>query len=628
MSREKDLEELIKYHKALYYQGRPEITDSEYDQLEDELKSINPENPILSIVGSLSSFGEKIRHDKKMLSLEKTYSREELLKWIGDKDVLSMHKLDGVSCSIIFKDNKLILAKTRGDGEEGENIKSKIVWMKSIPQKIYTSQEVEVRGEMYCTLENFIMLKKEMEAIGLSSPTSQRNIVAGLMGRKENLELCRYINFKAFDLISSDRSIKTEEDKFLTLKKYGFDIPEYKLHKTDQTVDFEIENARSFILDGDYQIDGLVFVYNDLRLHEELGETVHHPRYKMAYKFKGDTKQSEILDIEWGVSRNGILTPVANIAPTELSGAVINRVTLHNAGIVLGHCLKKGDIIEIIRSGEVIPKFLNVIKSTEGEVGIPKNCPSCGESTTLIDIRLFCLNKNCIGKKSEEILNYIQKINIEDLSSKRLQELMRSGLVKNIPDLYRITKKDFLLLGKTQEILATKLYESIQKSKKTDLITFLVAIGISQGAWSKCEKIIRSGFNTLEKIKNLTIDQLITIEGFAEKSAKDFISSLGDKQILIDELLAVGVEVNDSGAIIKDSKITGKKICITGSLSRPRNKIEQVIQEHGGIIVSSVSKATNYLLTNDKDSNSSKFKKAQELKIEILTEEELFSLFN
>lgn len=623
MKRIKKLEEQILKHKALYYQGRPEITDSEYDRLEEELKAIDPENTVLSVVGSTTSASDKIKHDKKMLSLEKTYVFDDLVSWMGSEEILSTLKLDGISCSLVYEDGKLKIAKTRGDGTYGENILSKVMWINNVPKLINNKNKIEIRGELYCDEESFFHISKEMTEMGLEKPTSQRNIVAGLMGRKDNLELCRFLQFMAFDYLS-DEKLKLEQEKFERMEAYGFHLPEYEVHKNHKTLEKVIDHARHFMSEGEFQIDGLVFTYNKLSLHEELGETSHHPRYKIAFKFQGESKTTVIKEISWSVSRNGILTPVGEVEPVELSGAMIGRVTLHNYGMVYQNQLKAGDTIEIIRSGEVIPKFLSVVKSSHKPFEVPQYCPSCHQKIEIVDIRIYCMNTECPGKNKEVILNFIQKIGIEDLSGKRLEELINAGMVKTIPDLYLLDASDLMKLEKIKDKLSSKLIESIQKTKTVDLITFLAALGIAGGAYNKCEKVIRAGFDSIEKIKNLDQTKLMNIEGFAEKSATEFLQSLQGKHKLIDRLIELGFEFTVEET--RETAITGKKICITGALSEKRPVVEDMIREAGGIMVSSVSKNTDILVTNETDPSSSKYKKALDLGIKIITEAALMKL--
>lgn len=622
MTRIQELEKLIKHHKAMYYQGRPEIGDHEYDKLEDELRKLDPENRMLDYIGSKVESQDKVKHDKKMLSLGKTYVVDDLVKWKGEEDILSTLKIDGVSCSLIYENGHLVMAKTRGDGAFGENITQKVMWMNTVPSALPDkTKSFEVRGELFCREEEFFHLSEEMQSLGLEKPTSQRNIVAGLISRKENVELCRYIEFMAFELISDDFDLKLESDKFKELAKLGIETPETTLHKNKKSIEKLIEDAKVFMSEGEFQIDGIVFTYNKLSLHEELGETAHHPRYKMAFKFEGESKETVIKEILWSVSRNGILTPVGNVEPVELSGAVVSRVTLHNWGMVKQFELKKGDRIEIIRSGEVIPKFLSVVKASNNKFIKPEKCPTCDSKAEEVDIRLYCSNQHCPDRVRESILNFIKKIGIDDLSSKRLEEMLKVRLVKEIPDLYKLKVDDFLTLDKVKDKLANKFFDSIQASKNVDFITFLSSLGLTGGAYNKCEKIVHNGFDTIEKLRKTTIEELSTIESFAEKSATEFLKSFNEKKDLIDELIILGFVFEEKE--IKDTPLNGKKICITGSLSEKRSVIEGWIRDAGGAIVGSVSKKTDFLLTNDKDSGSSKAKKARDLEIPIISEDDL-----
>ncbi|MFZ4712886.1 MAG: NAD-dependent DNA ligase LigA [Bacteriovoracaceae bacterium] len=612
------LAEKILFHKDLYYQGNPEIDDSEYDKLEDKLKKLSPDHPVLSLVGSVLKNSDKVSHDKKMLSLDKTYVYEDLLSWRKDEEVVSTFKIDGSSCSLIFEQGNLIIAKTRGDGSSGEKVTQKILWIPEIPKTISFKEKVEIRGEVYCTEENFLKLSLEMEKLNLEKPSSQRNIVAGFLGRKDHLNLCRYLSFKAFDVISDHMQFVKEQKKFEWLRKENFPIPDFEIHKDEKSIKRVLQETLDFMNDGNYLIDGLVFTFNNTNLHEELGETAHHPRYKMAFKFAGEAKVAEIESIYWGVSRNGYLTPVAVIKPIELSGAKITNVTLHNFGIVKIHQLKTGDEIEVIRSGEVIPKFLRVISSSANKFTVPFNCPSCESKLEEKEIRLICNNSSCPAKVHAEILNFIHKIEIEDLSEKRLHEMMDNGLVKDIPSLYKLTEEDVLKLDKVKEKLANKIITNIQKTKIVELTKFLSALGITGGAYNKCEKVTLNGFNTIEKVLSLKIEDLVNIEGFAEKSANDFLQSLKSKHKLIQQLIDCGFRFTKKE--MASQKLAGIKICITGELSMKRSEMEKLIKSNGGVLVSSVTSQTSYLLSNEIESSSSKFKKAKELEIKIISE--------
>ena len=559
-----------------------------------------------------------------MLSLEKTYDEKVLHKWIDNREVVSIFKIDGSSCSLIYENGHLVLAKTRGDGQFGENITKKAVFISEIPKYIPGLKNFEVRGEVYCIEKKFFVLSNEMEEMGLERPNSQRNIVAGLLGRKENIQLSRHLSFQAFDIIGEEKFHK-EHQKLEALKEAGFMTPDYVIHSGVQELGERISEAKEFMGSGDYLIDGLVFIYNDLKLHNELGQTSHHPKYKIAFKFAGETKTAKINEIEWGVSRNGTLTPVAIIEPTDLSGAIIGRVTLHNLGMVQNFQLKAGDKIEIIRSGEVIPKFLGVVEKSDTEFSYPSVCPSCGKKVKSQDIWLFCDNEICPAKIKEEILNYVHKAGIDDVSDKRLEELIKKGMVEKIPDLYRLKIEDLLLLEKVKIKLASKMYENIQKSKEQTLAQFISAIGVEGVSVAKSEKIISHGYNSIAKIMNLTIEKMLEIEGFAEKSSESILASLAGKRLLIEELLSLGVVVKTDEIATGEGPLKGLRFCITGELSQPRPVIENLIKKNGGVIAG-VSKNLSYLVTNESDSSSSKYKKAQVLGVAIINESKLMKM--
>ncbi|MCY4645131.1 MAG: NAD-dependent DNA ligase LigA [Bacteriovoracales bacterium] len=625
VNQKKELENKILEYKALYYQGRPTISDHEYDLLEEKLKSLDPTSHVLDIVGTKPTSSQKIKHDERMLSLDKTYLWDELEKWRGSNDVVSTYKIDGSSCSLLYKDGVLEVGKTRGDGQFGEDITEKVRWIQDIPKRLDVTN-CEIRGELYCDEESFLGLSQEMADLGLERPKSPRNIVAGLLGRKENIELCRYLGFFAFEIMGhkDELDFETEWDKILCLKGLGLPIPQMELHRNGDGIEKIIGKAKSFMAQGPYLIDGIVFTHNDLALHKKLGNTAHHPRFKLAFKFKGESKKTSIREIIWSVSRNGNLIPVADVTPVHLSGAQISRVTLHNYGQVKLHNLKVDDEIEIIRSGEVIPKFLGVVRSSPRKFRVPKLCPSCKSKLKTRDIHLICPNPKCRERIRETILNYIQKIGIDDLSSKRLHAMFEKGLVKNIPDLYKLDKESLLTLDKTKEKLATKILLEIEKSKRVDLITFLSALGLSGGAYHKCEKVVRAGFDSLKKLKKMTEENLMEVESFAQKSSSEFIKSLSSKWKIIDELVDLGLKIKRAPS--PKGILAQKKIVITGTLSKKRSEIERDIKRHGGTTSSSVSKAIDFLVSNDKDSTSTKTKKALELKIPILSEKELYEM--
>lgn len=618
--------EILK-HKRLYYEGRHEIEDEEYDRLEDELRKLDPDNPVLKMVGSDFFSKEKVKHAKKMLSLDKKYEIEELSSWLEDHEVIGMFKVDGSSSSLIYEDGKLTLAKTRGNGEYGENISSPVFFIPSVVNETDLKEDFEVRGEIYCTRENFEKLANEMVSRGIDKPKSIRNVVAGVLGRKDHVDLAKFLDFKAFDILRETDPEK-EIDKIDLLESLGFETPNVSTMKDEIELGSFLANVKDFMENGDYLIDGAVLVYNDVKTQKEKGYTSHHPKYKMAFKFQSEGSVTVLNDIDWQISRFGVYTPVGLVEPVEVDGATISKVTLHNLKTVKMFNLKKGDTIKIVRSGEVIPKFLEVLEPSENELEYPSHCKFCNSELVEDDVRLTCINEDCEGRHSGYILNFVKKIGIDDLSDKRLDPMIELGMVNTIPDLYRLTKEDLLSLPQTKEKLANKILKNINDSKNVNIIKFLSSLNFKGGARKNTELILESGINSFESLFKITEEELLEIKGFAKKKAKDYIESLHKNRELIDELLELGFNIEWPSSEKSSSTLEGLTFCITGDLEIAVNRkaLENLIKDNGGKSSSSVSKNTNYLICN-KESSSSKYKKAQSLGIPIITEKEFQKMF-
>lgn len=622
-------QDIMRYKEA-YYAGKPEVSDNVFDELEEKLRSLAPQHPALIAVGTQVTEGkDKIAHDKPMLSLQKTYKLEDLISWAGEDELVGSWKIDGNSLSLIYREGKLVQAKTRGNGRLGEDVTEKAKWVADIVPELSGPFDVEIRGELYCSASQFQKLVTTMLARELERPSNPRNIVAGLLGRKSHYDLTRYFNFFAFETISQDELLQFDSEwlSFQWLKKEGFALPEPSKLKNKKDVSSYLDAVSEVMTQAEIGLDGAVFVLNDRNRHEELGETSHHPRYKMSFKWQGDTATSKIKQIGWATSRRGVVTPVAVVEPVELSGAKITNVTLHNALHVTTYNLKPGDEIELVRSGEVIPKFLQVTQSVPGEAAWPKACPSCGTELEYDGVRLKCMNKvDCPAQKQGTILNWIRSVQIDDLSEKRLNALLETGLVDGIPDLYRLSFDDFLSLPLTKDKMAKKLFDNIQSSKNVDLARFMLGLGIEGMGLSSWEKLTNLGFD-LAKLREMGVDELQAIDGFAEKTAEQVVTGIAERTNLIDQLLELGltpkVESGTKIAASAEGVLLGKTLVVTGTLSRPRAAVEQDIKAAGGKLSGAVSSKTFALITNDETSNSSKFKKAQSLGIPIWNEDEL-----
>lgn len=629
-----ELADAIVEHRRHYEQGRPRISDAAFDALEDQLRKLSPGHPALAMVGaavSLAASSAKVRHDKPMLSLDKTYSREDLLDWMGQEAIVGTVKVDGVSLSLIYENARLSLAKTRGNGQFGEDVTDRVAWVAEVPTVLHGEAlppRLEIRGELYCSESNFVRLAQEFADLGLDKPTSPRNIVAGLLGRKTHLQLMRYFSFFAFEVVDADLALglETEMAMLAWLGERGLALPFPELLSRHQDADAYLARVKTRIEDDEIQLDGAVFAYNRLELHRQLGATAHHPRGKLSFKWQGQTANTEIVEVRWDTSRLGIVTPVAVVAPVVLSGATITNVTLHNAAHVRTFNLKPGDRIEIVRSGEVIPKFLQVIAEGRGQATLPANCPSCGQALVFDEVRLKCSNTAaCPAQRLGAILNWISAVQIDDLSEKRLLPLMHAGLVKGIADLYRLRRDDFLTIPLVKDKMADKLAANINKSKQLPLKLFLTGLGI-EGCGTTTWDALLGVFSNLEGLLQASAEDIEKIDGFAAKTATQIQQGLQQRRTLIRELIALGVTPIVEPPRQANGPLRGMSLVITGELSQPRATFEKLIKDAGGKVGSSVSGATFAVVTNDPDSDSSKMKKARALGTKILSEAELLQL--
>lgn len=613
-------------HKRLYYSGNPEISDEDFDRLEASLRSLAPDHPALQYVGSDESLGsDKVPHATPMLSLQKVYDTADLLNWWGDEVLVGSYKIDGNSLSLVYRDDKLVLAKTRGNGSFGENVTDKVRWVADVPTTIAGAGDLEIRGELSCSEEQFARLVDEMLERGLERPTSPRNIVAGMMGRKTNFDLSRYFSFIAFDLLDDGAlGFGKEQEKVAWLARHGFTLPFPQVITDLPALTAYLDEVKTYMSTGSLGIDGAVFVYDDLAKQAALGNTSHHPRYKMSFKWQGATALAVIQSFTWQTSRHGIVTPVAVIDPVELSGARITNVTLHNAQFLKTFALKPGDTIEIVRSGEVIPKFLRVTKAVAGEHAWLESCPSCQAKLEFDDVRLRCPNTEaCPAQHMGGILNWIRYAEIDDLSEKRLEVMLTSGLVQSVPDLYRLTVADLLTLPLTKQKMAEKLFANIQRTKSMPLKRFLAGLGVPGMGLTSWEKLVAE-LGDLPAILGANPEQIAAIEGFAEKTSQQVFASLQAKVPLVRDLLAVGVEPQAEQPVVGASQaLAGRQIAITGKLSQPRSEVAAAIKRAGGKVASSVSKNTYAVVTDDPASGSSKMTKARELGVLVWSEEDL-----
>lgn len=624
----KVLAEAIEFHRNLYYKGEAEISDHKYDALEDELRDLDPDHYLFTVVGSLADNAIEVAHQTRMLSLEKLRTIEDVERWRQGRPVLASFKVDGSSGSLVYrKSGELLLAKTRGDGLVGSDITSQVIVMGKdyAPLREYVSGDTyEMRGEFFITQANLDLLITEMIARGLTPPKRLRNTVAGALSRQEHKDLCKYISFVPYQLLGAGS--KKELSNFSILKEAGYRVPEHALCETQKEVEAFIEK---YILaqteqSAPYLTDGIVFALNDIEEQEARGYTSHHPKGKISYKLGSEVATTKIKSINIQTGRTGKITFVGIIEPVELSGAVLGRCTLHNAQYILDHKIQLGVDIEITRSGEIIPthvRTLNMEDLPSSRRWLPEACPSCNTDLVWDGPNLMCKSNDCFSQKTRAILHWTQKIGIDDIGEKQLYKLWDAGYVRSIPDLYALRVDQLLTLDKVGESLATKLVQHIQNSKTMSLAKFLGSCNVVGGGERKFEKLVKH-YPTLDEMLAADAYSMSNIRGFGDISAAKIVRGIRKERETIDALAKI-LTITVAGST--SSALNGMRFVITGKLSKPRKDIEAWIKERGGEIGGSISKTVSCLVCNEV-STSGKYRKAMDLGIKIVTEDELYQM--
>ncbi|MFX0183526.1 MAG: NAD-dependent DNA ligase LigA [Candidatus Hodarchaeota archaeon] len=633
----KKLANQILFHKKKYYDGEPIISDAAYDALEEKLRELDPQNPVLYIVGSPE--GGKITHDIPMLSCQKASDVDDVIKWSKSFDLYVGYKIDGFSLSLIYVDGKLIQAATRGNGITGDD--STLVAMKiaSIPKTIPVISRVNIRGELFMRTSEFKRINK-LEGGIYSSP---RNLAVGTIKQKDlNLLDERTIDFTTFELIGfqDDSSLKAKAE---FLKSWGFKMADFEFLKAPTKEDIislykRIEKRRPLL---DFEIDGLVFKFNEAVERDKAGSTAHHPRWMMALKFASQGESSTIKGITWQVGRMGILTPVAELEPVEVMGAVIKRATLHNAEFLEELDVAKGDTVMVIRSGDVIPKITEILIKGSHYAEFPTNCPSCGSELSRDGVNLLCKGVNCREKEIQRIRHWVKTLDIIGLGPKNVAKLYDSGLVKHYADLYdpKLTESKLVsLLGKN----GSKIYHSIRESRDIPFHKFLAALGI-ESLGGQMAKVLTKHFPTYEELKNSSTNQLLNIEGISDITANYIIKGLNDPS-LGEKVLEKGVKIiygkkkrripskktatladfleTDTQTDISAEKDRSqesreiKTVYVTGKIEGMTKKEIQTLLEQNSYEWASVTKNLDFLVVGD-NPGKTKLEKAQKFGIQI-----------
>ena len=643
-ARIKELVEILNRAAKSYYVDAVEIMPNiEYDKLYDELVKLEKEtnvvlsnSPTQNVGYETASELPKKAHESPMLSLDKTKSVTELEDWLGDNKALLSWKMDGLTIVLTYRGGELVEAVTRGNGIIGEVITNNAKNFQNVPLKIEYKGELILRGEAVIKYSDFKRINESISDAD-AKYKNPRNLCSGSV-RQLNPAVTRErkVYFNVFNVVKAD-DIDFENSKakqFEWAKNEGFDVVEYKFTNRASLAN-DIADFESRIADNDIPSDGLVLLLDDIALGERLGSTAKFPRNAMAFKWSDERQTTKLKYIEWSPSRTGLINPVAVFEPVELEGTTVSRASLHNVSIFEELMLGVGDEISVYKANMIIPQvYENLTKSNTEKV--PKMCPACGKDTTIKKDNeskvLLCTNPDCQVKhiKQYALMASRDALNIDGLSESTLEKFLSKGFIKSDSDLFHLDRfKDEIInmdgFGKRSY---EKLIAALDEAKNTTVSRFLYSLGIA-GIGSANAKMIAKYFdNDIDRIISASKDDLLEIEGIGEvlaNSIADFFKS--EKNIENVESLRkiLKFEKEESGG---GDKLSGKVCVITGSLQHfsNRNELKELIEKNGGKVSGSVSSKTNYLINNDTASNSSKNKKAKELGVEIISEEDFLKL--
>lgn len=641
----------VAYHSNLYYNNdMPEISDFEYDMLSQEIRKIEEKFPELKkededinkVGGKASTLFNKVNLEVKMQSLMDVFEISEVKSWMdkieeeyGKQEYVVETKIDGLSASLTYEKGKLVLASTRGDGIVGEDITENVEVVDSIPKKIEYVGKIIVRGEVYISKQDFKSIVDIQEESGEKTFANPRNAAAGSLRQKDKIKIKdRKLNIFVFNVQYSDKNFESHYDSMKFVNSLGIATNKY-IKKIDKENSFEkvkaaieeIHNIRSKL---EFEIDGAVIKIDNLELRKKLGETAKTPRWAIAYKYPAEQKETIVKDIIINVGRTGALTPVAIFDPVNVDGSNIARASLHNFDYVTEKDIRIGDKVIIQKAGDIIPEVVKSIKESrngkEIEIKKPKRCPFCKTKVKEEKISVFCINPECPTKIKRKIEHFASRnaMNIEGFAEKNIETLLLKGYIKDIPDIYNLTKDHFLSLKKNGEKFAKNMCNSIERSKKNPLHRLINALGIPNVGVTSAKKLAKE-FKNLKNLMNASEEELLKIEDIGNVVAKGIIEFFNEEKNIenIEKLIDNGVNIEQPDEDIKNI-LDNKTFVITGSFEKSRKDIEKLIELNGGKISSSVSKNTDYLISG-KDAGS-KLDKAQKIGIKIISFDEFMKL--
>ena len=640
----KELGEKLREASRAYYQEDREIMSNvEYDALYDTLSALEKETGIVLADSPTVNVGyeaveqlPKEEHERPMLSLDKTKEREALREFIGEHPTLLSWKLDGLTIVLTYENGELIKAVTRGNGIVGEVITNNARVFKNIPLKISFKGRLVLRGEAIITYSDF---EKINETIGDADAKykNPRNLCSGSVRQLNNeITAKRNVRFYAFSLVSAEGVDfrNSREVQFRWLNEQGFEVVEYR-KVTAETLDEAMDYFAEAVTTNDFPSDGLVALYDDIAYGESLGTTAKFPRNAMAFKWADEMRDTRLLEIEWSPSRTGLINPVAIFEPVELEGTTVSRASVHNISLMKELKLGIGDPIRVYKANMIIPQIAENLTGS-GNAPIPHTCPACGQETVVKkenDVEcLFCVNPGCPAKKIKSFGLFTSRdaMNIDGLSEATLEKFIARGFIHDFGDIFEISryKDEIVEMEGFGQKSYDNLMESLERAKETTLPRVIYSLGIANIGLANAKVICRHFDNDLDRIRHASLEEVSDIDTIGPVIAGNLVAYFRDEDNnrRLDHLMRFLHIQEDSPK--QEQIFEGMNFVITGSLVHFGNRSEakELIESLGGKVTGSVTKKTNYLINNDIQSNSSKNKKARELGIPILSEEDFRKL--
>ncbi len=656
-----ELRILLEHHNRLYYQSdAPEISDSEYDKLFRELTAleeqhpelVTPDSPTQRVGGAPVARFRTITHGIPMLSLENAFNEDEIRakldtrikKELGlaDSAVMSYMcepKMDGLAVELVYEQGLLAVASTRGDGVTGEDVTQNIRTIRSLPLRLTgegVPARLEIRGEVFLPLDAFQKINQAREENGEPPFANPRNAAAGSLRQLDpRITARRPLSIYCYAPGRVEgASFSSQHDFLQTVSRWGIPVNPMTRHVNgvDGAVAYyhEMNGMRESLL---YEIDGTVIKVDSFQLQQELGDKSRAPLWAIACKFPPRQAETELEDILLSVGRTGVITPVAQLKPVEISGVTVSRATLHNWDEMAAKDIRIGDTVIVERAGDVIPAVVRVVperrNGTERAVEPPQSCPECGSAVVRIagEVAIRCIGISCPQQIRESIKHFASRcaMDIEGLGDKVVEQLLALGLVRTVADLYRLTKDDFMRFERMGDKLASNLLAAVDASKKRDLGRYIFALGIRH-VGERTAKSLAQAYGSLANLEKATIEELTSVRDIGATVAQSIVTFFNNphNRAVIDQLREYGV---DPAVVIKTvgGPLSGKNFVFTGTLTRfTRDFARKQVENRGGNVVGSVSKKTDYLVAGEEA--GSKLLKARELGVAVLGEDEFLTL--